>query len=268
LKRIAVILQARMGSTRLPKKVLKDIVGKPMLWHIINRIKKAKSISQIVIATTTKEKDKPIVKLALENGVNVFLGNEDDVLDRYYKAALTFKADIIVRITGDCPLIDPEVIDSAVNYYCSNSFDYVSTARSLNKQEHKHSLRVYPDGLDVEVFSFAALQKAWKHARLTSEREHVTPYIWKRHDAFRIGIIECDQNLSEMRWTVDNPKDLVFIRAIYEKLYNEKSIFKMKDVLSLLKAYPELAEINKGFTRNFGYLRSLEKDQRIDYFVE
>lgn len=167
---ITAIIQARMGSTRFPGKVLKEILGKSILWHLISRIEKAKLINEIVIATTKNEIDRPILKFAEENGIKSYAGSEEDVLDRYYQAAKKFSADPIVRITADCPLMDPEVIDSVVQFYLDNKYDYV--ANTLEPI-------TFPDGMDVEVFSFKNLEKIWKEAILPSQREHVTFYFWK-----------------------------------------------------------------------------------------
>jgi spore coat polysaccharide biosynthesis protein SpsF (cytidylyltransferase family) len=253
---IAAIIQARTGSTRLPKKVLAKIEGKPMLWHIIERVKKAKNINEIIIATTNRKEDKKIIKIAKKSGVKSFAGSEEDVLDRYYKAAEKYNTDIIVRITGDCPFVDPEIIDKIVEFFKKNNFDYVSTGH-ITKQKHELN---YPAGLNTEVFSFSALKKAWKQALLPSEREHVTPYIWKNDKLFKIRTINSGQNFSHMRWTVDEKQDLKLIREVYKKLYSDQKIFLMQDILDLFKKEPYLMEINKGIKRDEGYLKSLKKD--------
>jgi len=250
-KKIVAIIQARMGSTRLSGKVMMDIVRKPMLWHVINRVKHAKRLDDIVIATTTLNEDKQILELASEMGVRSYAGSEDDVLDRYYQAAIIYKVDVIVRITADCPLIDPTVIDRAIEFYLNHDFDYVGTGIKPT----------YPDGLDTEVFSFSALERAWKEATLASEREHVTPYIRKNPQIFNIKSLENDEDLSYMRWTVDEERDLKFVREIYKRLYKEGKIFYMEDILNLLKKHPELMDINKGIIRNEGYLKSIKEDR-------
>jgi len=252
--KVVAIIQARVGSTRLPKKVLKKIAGKPMLWHVIDRVKKAKLVDEVVLATTTKEEDKPLLKLAKESGVKSYAGSEDDVLDRYFRAAVEFGADVIVRVTADCPLIDPEIVDKVIKYFLDGSFDYVSNVRIKP---------TYPNGLDVGVFSFDALEKAWKEAKKLSEREHVTPYIWNHPEMFKLGNVGHEKDLSEMRWTVDTDKDLKFVREVYKRLYKKGRIFLMKDVLKLLEKQSELAEINKGIARDAGYLKSLREDRLV-----
>lgn len=247
------IVQARLSSTRLHGKALMNIMGKPMLWHVINRLKQSRHLNDVVIATTTKEKDKAIIQLAKESKVKSYSGSEDDVLDRYYQAATRFKADTIVRITSDCPLIDPKVVDTVTEYFLAGNFDYVSNILKLT----------YPDGLDTEVFSYKTLKRAWEEARLESEREHVTPYIWKHPQIFNIGSFENDVDLSHFRWTVDVDKDIQFIREVYQRLYTEDGIFYMEDVLNLLQQHPELLEINKDCRRNEGYAKSLTEDRII-----
>jgi len=254
MRKVVAIIQARMGSTRLPGKVMMKIVGRPMLWHVINRLKHAKRLDDTVIATTTLNEDKTILKLASEMGVKGYAGSEDDVLDRYYQAAIRYKADVIVRITADCPLIDPTVIDRAIEFYLNHDFDYVGTGIKPT----------YPDGLDTEVLSFNALERAWKEASLASEVEHVTPYIKKNPQLFDIKNVENDKDLSYMRWTVDEERDLKFVREIYKRLYIEGKIFYMDDILNLLKKFPEIMDINKSIMRDEGYLKSLREDKIIN----
>lgn len=260
MRKVVAIVQARVGSTRLPKKVLKRILGKPMLWHVINRLKKAKLIDEIVVATTQREEDELIVRLSDESGVKSFAGSEEDVLDRYYQAAKTHKADVIVRITADCPLIDPHVVDRVVKHFLDGDFDYVS---NTCVEPWAACKQTYPDGLDTEVFSFNVLKNAWKEAKMQSEREHVTPYIWKQPDVFKIGRVQYSKDLSHMRWSVDYEKDLRFVREVYRRLYKKGGFFNMEDVLTLLSKYPELMEINSEILINKGYFKSLEKDKMV-----
>ncbi len=250
---IVAIVQARMSSARLPGKVVREIAGKPMLWHLVNRLQRSQLIGKIVIATTNSAKDKPILELARESGIDSYAGSEDDVLDRYYQAARKYDAEVVVRITADCPLIDPRVTDKVIQRYLKGDCDYVTNA--LN--------RTYPDGLDVEAFSFAALEKSWKEATWSSEREHVTSYIWKNPGKFRLANVENDVDLSSHRWCVDIDEDLQFVREIYEHLYHDGEIFYMEDILELLKKYPHLEKINQGIPTNEGYAKSLREDKVI-----
>ena len=255
MKNIVAIIQARMGSNRLPGKVLMDINGKPMLWQVIERVKNAKNINFIVVATTNNHEDNKIIRLANELNVKVFTGSEDDVLDRYYLTAKKFKIDTIVRITADCPLIDPKIIDKMINKYLNNkNLDYMGMGKP----------NLCPDGLDTELFSFKALKKAWMEAKLTSEREHVTPYIKKNKQKFNIGYAFKPKNdYSNFRWTVDEEKDLKFVTEVYKNLHNPKKLFYTKDILNLLKRKPNLLKINQGIIRNEGYLKSLKEDRLI-----
>lgn len=237
---IVAIVQARMTSERLPGKVLMNILGKPVLWHVVTRLNGSELIEKVVVATTTNETDIPIIRFCDEMGIGVYAGSEENVLDRYYKAASHFSATVIVRMTADCPLIDPKIVDRVIQHYLENKdkFDYVSTNHPTT----------FPDGLDTEVFSFEALEKAWKNAKKQYEREHVTPYIWDQPEKFRIGNVENDEDLSATeRWTLDYEEDLEFVRAIYANLYKEGKIFGMEDVLKLLKKKPELRDINKKY---------------------
>jgi len=253
MSKVTAIVQVRMGSTRLPRKVLNDIVGKPMLWHVINRVKKAKLIDEIVIVTTTEDEDEIIAKWAKNNNLKCYRGSVEDVLDRYYQAAKKFKANTIVRVTPDDPLKDPEIIDKVIKFYLDNKINLDFVSNTIKP--------TYPEGLDVEVFSFSTLKRAWEEAKKKSEREHVTPYIWNHPDKFRLANVAKEgENLSHLRWTVDYPEDLEFTRAIYARLYKEGKIFLMQDVLDLLKKCPELAKINKGYIRSEGYLKALKEE--------
>jgi len=232
---IVAIIQARMGSIRLPGKVLMDIEGKPMLWHVINRVKYSKLINKIVIATSTNKKDDVIEEFCKSNNIDFYRGSEMDVLDRYYQAAKVFKASLIVRITSDCPLIDPEVVDLVIKTHLSSDVDYTS-----NNIE-----RTFPRGLDTEVFKFSALEKAYKEAVAPYQREHVTVYIYENPYLFRLNNVKNDKDISYLRWTVDEKADLHFVREIYKRLNKEDRIFLMRDILNVLEREPFLIEINK-----------------------
>lgn len=249
--KIVAMIQARMGATRLPGKVLADITGHPMLWHVVNRVRKAQFVDQVVVATSIESADDAIANFCAQNGIECFRGSEIDVLDRYYQAARRFDAEVVVRITADCPLIDPQVIDKVVSAYLEGEYDYVT-----------NTLRyTYPDGLDTEVLSFAALEKAWLEAHLPAEREHVTPYI-RTSGQFRLYNIENEVDLSarNLRWTVDEPADLEFVRAVYARLGGSEQSFGLADVLHLLDKEPCLIEINKEIVRNEGYYKSLASE--------
>jgi spore coat polysaccharide biosynthesis protein SpsF len=235
--KIAAIIQARMGSTRLPGKIMKDLKGKPVLWHVIERVKQAKNIDQIIIATTILKRDKIIFEKAQEWGVEVYRGSEDDVLERYYEAAVENNVDTVVRITSDCPLIDPKVIDEIIKYYNDNGYTLVTNAGSDLKN------RTYPRGLDTEVFSFNVLEEAFNKAEEKYQREHVTPYIYENYDD--IYYYKNDKDLSNYRLTLDTKEDYELIKVIYDKLYYGKHDFYLDEIIELLDNNKELLKLNK-----------------------
>jgi len=246
----AAIIQARMGSTRLPGKVLMMLAGKTVLEHVVERVSRAKLVDDIVVATTTDINDSKIVELCTKKGIKVFCGPEDDVLDRYYQAAKHYGIDNVIRITSDCPLIDPDIIDGTVRLYLDSGSDYVSNGLD----------ETFPDGLDVEVISFKALNIAWEKAALLSEREHVTPYIRNNNESFKIASYRNDVDLSAKRWTLDMPEDLEFIRRIMDGIYADNPEFSMNDVLEYIRNNPDIEDINSHIVRNEGYLKSLKND--------
>jgi glutamate-1-semialdehyde 2,1-aminomutase len=252
--RIIAILQARVSSQRLPGKVLKPILGISMLQHQIERISRACRIDQLVVATSTDISDNGIEDLCKNIQVPIFRGHLDDVLDRFYQAAMLYHPEHIVRLTGDCPLIDPEIIDQVIDYYLQGDYDFASNAIEPT----------FPDGLDVEVFRFRALVDAWKNAKMPFQREHVTSYIYNKPNCFKIGLYKNrEKNLSCLRWTVDEPQDFEFVTRVYEQLYPTNPAFSTVDILKLLDNNPQLNEINHQFKRNEGLQKSLEADQKI-----
>ena len=242
-----------MGSSRLPGKSLSDIAGKPMVQRVMERVSAASLLEKVVLATTVLDEDAPLCSLARHLDVACYRGDADDVLDRYYQAAQQFGSRVIVRITADCPLIDPDIIDRAISAFLPSGYDYVSTS---------YPTSTFPDGEDVEVFSFGALEQAWREASLLSEREHVTPYIWKNPQLFKLGSVPNTEDLSALRWTVDEERDLAFVREVYRHL-DKEGMFGMADILALLQAHPELAGINQGINRNEGYEKSLRTDRQV-----
>jgi len=246
---IIAIIQARINASRLPGKVLKKIKGKTVLEHVINRVKAAKSLDDVIVATTVKKEDLEIVKLCANLGISIFCGSEDDVLDRYYQTARLFKTDHIIRITSDCPLHDPRVIDLVVKNYVEGNYDYVT-----NTLEY-----TFPDGLDVEVFSFAALKNSWKNAKLPSEREHVTPYI-KKSKKFKKKNVYSEKKYPLYRLTLDYKEDYQFIKEIYKGI--NKEMFYLDDIIDFLGTKQQLLKINQHFKMNEGYLKSLEADKK------
>jgi spore coat polysaccharide biosynthesis protein SpsF len=237
--KIVAMIQARTGSTRLPGKVLKEIEGKTMLARVVERVRRARQINEFLVATTDHAADDAILAECKRLAVKVSRGDQDDVLDRYYRAAQLAKAEVVVRITSDCPLIDPEVIDKTVAAFLEAKPDYASNALD----------RMYPRGLDTEVMSFTALSRAWQEARKPYEREHVTPYIYEHPDKFKLLSVTGAADFSSHRWTVDTAEDLEFVRTIYGRFKANPEFagceFSGRDVLDLLELEPELAEINR-----------------------
>ncbi|QXM05176.1 cytidylyltransferase domain-containing protein [Crassaminicella indica] len=237
MRKVVAIIQARMGSTRLSGKVMKDLFGKTVLDHVITRVKQSEYIDEIVIATTTLKRDNIIVEEAKKCGVKYFRGSEDDVLSRYYYAAKENNADIVVRITSDCPLIDPIVVDEIVKFYIENDYEIVSNAGVDLSQ------RTYPRGLDTEVFSFEVLENAFKNAKEKYQREHVTPYIYE--NSKKIYYYKNDIDYSKYRWTLDTKEDFELIREIYKYFYRGEHDFYSDQILNLMKKEPELVKINE-----------------------
>ena len=230
-----LIVQARMGSTRLPGKIAMDIGGHSMLARVVTRARRARSATRTIVATTTSAADDGVPAMAGALGVDVFRGDEDDVLDRYYQAARAARADVVVRVTADCPLIEPEILDTVVRAFVAAAPPADFAANTLR--------RTYPQGLDVEVASFAALERAWREARRPYQRSHVFPYLYENPQTFRLVSVTDDQDHAAMRWTVDTADDLAFVRAVYARFGNELLV-DWRDVVALLDREPELLEIN------------------------
>lgn len=231
------IIQARTLSSRLPGKVLLDIAGQPMLVRVVERVKRAVSLNDVVVATTTDPSDDAIKELCVERGYSCFRGSAYDVLDRYYQTARTFRADVIVRVTGDCPLIDPVEIDHTVQEFFKAEVDFAANRLPPPWK------RTYPIGLDVEVCTFEALEFAWKEADKPRHREHVMPYLYEEKERFRTLVLNHDTDYGNLRLTVDTPEDLELVRQIYAHFSGSNDISWM-DVVALFDRRPELAQIN------------------------
>jgi len=247
MKTVALV-QARMGSTRLPGKVLAPLAGLPMIGHVLRRAAQS-GVAQTMLVTSVDPGDDALAAVGSDLGFPVYRGSQCDVLDRYFQAAKQVEADVVVRVTGDCPLVDPELIDRCLAAFATGRYDYVSTA---------YPTPSWPDGLDVEAASAAALGAAWREAGKPSEREHVMPFIWTRPQRFRLGQVASETNLSHLRWTVDEPADLAFMRELFSRI--DPATVRARDVLTLLAARPDLAGVNAGIARNEGYRKSLLLD--------
>ena len=247
------IIHARMGSTRLPGKVLMPVLDKPLLWHIVNRLRHVQNIFNIIIATSNQTQDTEIREFCIHYDIPVFSGDEHDVLDRFYQAAKEHDATEVIRITGDCPLIDPGVITELIRVFRSQKLDFCGVATGAGVAA-EHGINRFPDGLDAEIMKYKVLKKAWDEARLPYEREHVTPYIWQRPERFKIGTIYAQgRDYSRYRWTVDNHKDYELICWIYEKMYPENQDFEYTDIVDLFDRFPEMMDKNRQYIGREGY---------------
>lgn len=245
---VLAILQARTSSSRLPRKVLRPLLGRAMILRQLERLNRSKEISKIVLATSIDESDDMLAATVKTAGYTVYRGSLDDVLERYYTCAAQYGADHIVRVTGDCPLIDWRIVDDVIVRHLAEQNDYTYTTER------------FPDGLDTEVMTFAALTQAYQEARMPSEREHVTLYFRNHPECFHVGDVDCAENYGDLRWTVDEPRDFAFVEAVYENLYEKNNDFSMWDIIALLDEKPELRLINRGIDRNEGLKKSIVED--------
>lgn len=235
--RINAIIQARFSSTRLPGKVLMELGDKPVLCHVIERLSQSKHIDRIIVATSVSKENDGLAEAVQKWGAPVFRGSESDVLSRYFGAAVAYPADAFIRITADCPLIDPVVTDRVAEVFLSGKWQYVSNGGANVAQ------RTYPRGLDVEIFSFSLLEKTHEQATESYEREHVTPYMYWKQDS--VYYVKNDTKLSQYRWTLDTPEDYCFIKEIFNHFYNGVHDFYMEDIVKYLQENPGLMEINR-----------------------
>lgn len=238
---IAAIIQARMGSSRLPNKVLMDIDGKPSLKFMIDRVKKSKRVEKIIVATTTDKRDKVIVEFCVKNNILFYCGSENDVLDRYYNASKNNNIKTIVRLTSDCPLIDPDLIDKTIDLYFDKDVNYAANAVPPE-------LKKYPDGSDVEVFSFKDLTRAWNESDDIQDREHVTFYFWKRNQDFKTAMLKNNYDWGKYRITVDYKEDLKLVRKIAEILKVQNKFGYTHEIIEIFKENKELFDINSMHT--------------------
>jgi spore coat polysaccharide biosynthesis protein SpsF len=242
---VVAIIQARMGSTRLPGKVLADISGKPMLWHLVQRLREANCLCEVVVATSEKPSDNLIESFCREQNISCFRGSEEDVLDRFYQAAKVFRVDIAIRITADCPLMDGRIIDDVFQLLLDSGSDYAGNCN--------FGPATFPDGLDVEMFTFATLECAWKEADKRYQREHVTSYITENSNQFKCENLLAPRDLNQWRLTVDEPEDLELIREIFKSLDRFGELFSFQEVVAFLDEHPDFLKINSRFARNEGY---------------
>jgi len=244
MNKILIICQARYGSTRLPGKVLLNILDKPLLWYVIKRLELVKTPCEIIFATVDSEENNSIIEFAKNMNLKYFAGSEQDVLDRYYQAAKKFNGDIIVRITSDCPLSDPQIIDRALEIFLEGDYDYVCNVEPPT----------YPDGFDVEVFSFSALERVWREEKDIAIREHVTFHIRldmrNNHGNFKTFNFENDKDYNDYRLTVDTKEDFELISIIIKEFHDLWDKFTMEDVIKFIEKHPNLRELNKMYDRD------------------
>lgn len=254
---IRAIIQARMGSTRLPGKVMKNIEGKPLLHYVVKQTLASKFIDEVVVSTSVSSEDNMIVNFCKKNRINYYRGSKFDVLDRFYKSAKKFQCNPVIRISADSPLIDPNVIDRVFKKFLKNSYDYVSNNIEKSNQNWIDSSCRYPIGTVVEVATFNALETAWKKAKSSFEHEHVFPYIQSHPEIFKISNVMSKKNLSFIRITVDKQNDLKFVKEIYKRISKDKSAIKISDLEKILFNEPYLLKINEKINLNYNYQKSL-----------
>lgn len=251
------VVQSRMSSTRFPGKVMKDILGKTLLERMLERMSFSKKCGTIVVATSTNPNDDALEALCKKIDIPCFRGSEEDLLERHYLCAKAFDAKVVAKIPSDCPLIDSAIMDKGFEFFFGNDFDFISNLHPAS----------YPDGNDVEVFTFSALEKAHLEATKKMEREHTTPYFWENPDKFKIGNFRWEKALDysmSHRFTIDYEEDYFFIKAVFEKLYPSNPRFGLEDILNLLENNPEIYELNAKFAGVNWYRNHLDELKTID----
>jgi spore coat polysaccharide biosynthesis protein SpsF len=249
---VGAIIQARMTSSRLPGKILLKVMGRPIISYLLERLRFCRRVDEIVLATTINDADDALISAVEKENILIYRGSENDVLDRYYQAAKAHHIDHIMRITADCPLIDPQLCDHVVEIYQQSEVEFAFLGPT------------FAEGLDCAVFSFQALEKAWREARLKSEREHVTPYLHNHPEYFRKVDIQNDQDDSHYRITVDEESDFQVVKEILLNLYrNGEYPFLINEIKTFLDSHPEIFNLNAHIIRNEGLLKSLKEDENV-----
>ncbi len=255
---IITVVQARTSSSRLPFKTLLPLCGEPLLIRMIERVRRSELAGTIVVATTNEMEDDVIYDLCLQNEIQCFRGSLNDLLDRHYKVAVEYSADAIVKIPSDCPLIDPKIIDQVISLF-KEYYPYYNYVSNLHPA-------TYPDGNDVEIMSFNALEKAWRESKQNFEREHTTPYIWENPDKFKIGNVQWKTGLNfsqTHRWTIDYKEDYLFIKKVYEELYPHSPTFDLYDILSVIEELPSLPLLNQKYVGSYWYDNHMDELRTI-----
>ena len=258
-----VIIQARINSSRLPGKVMKTIDTKPMLSHVLNQVNNSKNVDIVILATSDQSDDDVIEEFCKNQNQICFRGSKNDLLDRYYKCAKQFNLDIIVRITSDCPLIDPELIDKMISHFMKNDNDYYSNNFEKINGNWENSKCNFPQGMTVEICTFSTLERAWKSASSLSEREHVFPYVQFHPELFNLKNEIFHHDLSYIRCTVDHPEDLEFICKIYELMPKNLDYITISEIETIVKQHPEIVKINNFIDFEEGFKISLDKERNL-----
>ncbi|HKC67136.1 MAG TPA: glycosyltransferase family protein [Bacteroidia bacterium] len=258
--KILTVIQARINSTRLPAKVMLPLAEKPLLVRMVERVKNAALSGTVIVATTTDAADNKIEELCHAENIFCYRGHPIDLLDRHYQAAVYYQADLVLKIPSDCPLIDAKIIDKAIGFYMDNigEYDFVSNLHPTS----------YPDGNDVELMTFSAIEKAWKNATKKFEREHTTPYIWENPSEFRIGSVlwEMGKDYSKThRWTIDYPEDYEFIKKVYDELYHQNPQFDLYDILNLVENRPDIFNLNNKYAGEYWYKNHVNELKTVSY---
>ena len=249
--RVVAVVQARMGSRRLPGKVLLKLGTRPVIWHVVNRLSRCLRVDEIVVATTAKPEDDALVRWCGLEGVSVYRGSSNDLLSRYLGAATEYRADSVLRITADCPALDSNIIDLVIDGYHQGGWDYYGLAGE------------YPNGLDCTIMSYQTLHSAFQSATLPSDREHVGPYIERHPARFKVGGLAYFNGHHDQRWTLDEPADYSLLNQVFERLGPTGQYFNSGQILELMESNPELKKINSHIVRNEGYLVSLSQDPKV-----
>lgn len=254
-----------MKSTRFPDKVLYLIDDKPLLYYVIRQTLASSYIDDVIIATSTNSSDDVIVEYCKNNNINFFRGSENNVLDRYFQCAKKYHCDPIIRITSDCPLLDPSTIDSVIKKFLDGNYDYISTTIEFKDGQWKDSSCNFPPGIAVEVAAFSALEQAWNEAKKPSELEHVFPYVQFNPDKFKLANFVNTSDLSYIRCTVDHPEDLTFVREIYRRIPKDNPFVTLKDIVNIIKNNPKLISINNSYSFDEGIQKSYREDKEKGY---
>jgi spore coat polysaccharide biosynthesis protein SpsF len=241
---IILVIQARMGSSRLPGKVMADVIGKPLIWHMYQRLKHISLISNIVISTTKNNEDKKLIEFAKSEGIQSFAGDENDIIDRLYQTGKKFKSTILVKINADCPLIDPKLIEKGIKIYLKSPEKPDLVTNSLND--------TFPEGMQYGIFNFDTIEELWKTIKDPFWREYFFRYIIEHEEKFKIIGIQNEDDLSELRWTVDYKEDLEFVNKIFNELYEKNPYFSMEEILEIIKKNPKISKINQKYSSKDG----------------